>query len=94
VTKHFQQDEGTSQSPSHDMTIIQSVSYRDRSQGRETTLLAYTQELWTRVKGTHRFFPSYLLWMNFYSQVSLMRCVSKWMDSRDSHWTRNRVWCV
>ena len=31
VTKHFQQDEGTSQSPSHDMTIIQSVSYRDRS---------------------------------------------------------------
>ena len=37
VTKHFQQDEGTSQSPSHDMTMMQSVSYRDRSFSREVT---------------------------------------------------------
>ena len=37
VTKHYQQDEGTSQSPSHDMTIIQSVSYRDRSLSRGRT---------------------------------------------------------
>jgi hypothetical protein len=35
VTKHFQQDEG--EVPSHDMTIIQSVSYRDRSLSRERT---------------------------------------------------------
>ena len=33
VTKHFQQDEG--EVPSHGMTIIQSVSYRDRSLSRE-----------------------------------------------------------
>ena len=37
VTKHSQQDEGTSQSPSHDMSIIQSVSYRDRSLSRKRT---------------------------------------------------------
>ena len=37
VTKHFQQDEGASQSPSHDMTIIQSVSYRNRSLSRGRT---------------------------------------------------------
>ena len=37
VLKYFQQDEGTSQSPSHDMTIMQSVSYRDRSLSRERT---------------------------------------------------------
>ena len=35
VTKHFQQDEG--EVPSHDMTIIQSVSYRDRSLSRGRT---------------------------------------------------------
>ena len=35
VTKHFQQDEG--EVPSHDMTIIQSVSYRDRSLSRVRT---------------------------------------------------------
>jgi hypothetical protein len=35
VTKYFQQDEGAL--PSHDMTIIQSVSYRDRSLSRERT---------------------------------------------------------
>ena len=35
VTKYFQQDEG--EVPSHDMTIIQSVSYRDRSLSREKT---------------------------------------------------------
>ena len=37
MTKDSQQDEGTSQSPSHDMTIIQSVSYRDRSLSRGRT---------------------------------------------------------
>ena len=35
VTKHYQQDEG--EVPSHDMSIIQSVSYRDRSLSRERT---------------------------------------------------------
>ena len=35
MTKHFQQDEG--EVPSHDMSIIQSVSYRDRSLSREET---------------------------------------------------------
>ena len=37
VVKYFQLDEGTSQSPSHDKTIIQSVSYRDRSLSRGRT---------------------------------------------------------
>ena len=32
MVKHYQQDEG--EVPSHDMTIIQSVSYRDRSLSR------------------------------------------------------------
>ena len=35
VVKHYQQDEGAL--PSHDMTIIQSVSYRDRSLSRGRT---------------------------------------------------------
>ena len=35
VTKHYQQDEG--KVPSHDMSIIQSVSYRDRSLSRGRT---------------------------------------------------------
>jgi hypothetical protein len=35
VTKYFQQDEG--EVPSHDMSIIQSVSYRDRSLSRGRT---------------------------------------------------------
>ena len=39
VDKDFQQDEGTSQSPSCDMLIIQSVPYRNRSFSRERTYL-------------------------------------------------------
>ena len=35
MVKHYQQDEG--EVPSHDMTIIQSVSYRDRSLSRGRT---------------------------------------------------------
>ena len=47
-------------SPSHDMSIMQSVSYRDRSLSRERTPLAYTQELRTGVNGISDYPPNIL----------------------------------
>ena len=40
------------------MTIMQSVSYRDRSLSRERTPLAYTQELRTGVNGVSDYPPN------------------------------------
>ena len=63
---------------------MQSVSYRDRSFSRERTLLAYTQELRTRVNGISDYSPNSLtVGVIALGQKSFSDCICLW-----SHWTQ------